>query len=45
VDGPEFDGAHIDYDELIKRQRAYLNEERVSLDSFTLKAKKGAGHD
>jgi ferredoxin/flavodoxin---NADP+ reductase len=45
VDGPEFDGAHIDYDELIKRQRAYLNDERAALNSFTLKAKKGAGND
>ena len=34
VDGPEFDGAHIDYDELIKRQRAYLNEERASLTAL-----------
>jgi ferredoxin--NADP+ reductase len=30
VDGPEFDGHMIDFDELIKRQRVYLPEERVS---------------
>ena len=24
VDGPEFDGHEVDYDELVKRQRAYL---------------------
>ena len=34
VDGPEFDGHEVDYDELIKRQRAYLKEEKVSLDNF-----------
>jgi len=44
VDGPEFDGANIDYDELIQRQRAYLKEEQSSMKSFTLNAKKGAGN-
>jgi ferredoxin--NADP+ reductase len=35
VDGPEFDGHQVDFDELVKRQRAYLTEEKVSLDRFT----------
>lgn len=35
VDGPEFDGHEVDYDELIKRQRAYLKEEKVSMENFT----------
>jgi ferredoxin--NADP+ reductase len=35
VDGPEFDGHEVDYDELVKRQRAYLPEERISMDQFT----------
>jgi len=30
VDGPEFDGHLIDFDELIKRQRVYLPEERLA---------------
>ncbi|MEM2101981.1 MAG: sulfide/dihydroorotate dehydrogenase-like FAD/NAD-binding protein [Candidatus Bathyarchaeia archaeon] len=30
VDGPEFDGHAVDFDELIKRQRVYLPEERVA---------------
>jgi len=30
VDGPEFDGHLIDFDELIKRQRVYLSEERLA---------------
>jgi ferredoxin--NADP+ reductase len=34
VDGPEFDGHQVDFDELVKRQRAYLTEEKVSMDQF-----------
>lgn len=34
VDGPEFDGHEVDYDELVKRQRAYLTEEKLSMDLF-----------
>ena len=35
VDGPEFDGHEVDFDELVKRQRAYLTEEKISMDLFT----------
>ncbi len=38
VDGPEFDGHEVDYDELVKRQRAYLTEEKASMDQFTAKS-------
>jgi ferredoxin--NADP+ reductase len=31
VDGPEFDGHQVNWDELIARQRQYLDEEKVSL--------------
>jgi len=34
VDGPEFDGQEVDFDELVKRQRAYLPEEKASMDRF-----------
>lgn len=34
VDGPEFDGHEVDFVELIKRQRAYLPQERMSWDQF-----------
>lgn len=34
VDGPEFDGHEVDYDELVKRQRAYLTEEKTSMAQF-----------
>jgi ferredoxin--NADP+ reductase len=30
IDGPEFDGHKVDFDELIKRQRMFLPEERLS---------------
>jgi ferredoxin--NADP+ reductase len=30
VDGPEFDGHQVDFDELIMRQRMMLSEERLS---------------
>ena len=39
VDGPEFDGHEVDYDELVKRQRAYLTEEKVSMEQFTASGK------
>jgi ferredoxin--NADP+ reductase len=39
VDGPEFDGHEVDYDELVKRQRAYLTEEKSSMDQFMAMAK------
>jgi ferredoxin/flavodoxin---NADP+ reductase len=34
VDGPEFDGHQVNFDELIERQRAYLEQEKASLDLF-----------
>ena len=30
VDGPEFDGHLVDFDELVKRQKLFLSEERLS---------------
>ena len=30
VDGPEFDAHQVDFDELTRRTRAYLDEERIS---------------
>jgi ferredoxin/flavodoxin---NADP+ reductase len=34
VDGPEFDGHEVNFAELVKRQRAYMKEERDSLETF-----------
>jgi len=33
VDGPEFDGHEVNFAELVKRQRAYLNQERQAMES------------
>jgi ferredoxin--NADP+ reductase len=32
VDGPDFDGHQVDWDLLLSRQRAYLEEERTSAE-------------
>jgi ferredoxin--NADP+ reductase len=32
VDGPEFDAHQVDFDELTRRTRAYLAEERQALE-------------
>lgn len=34
VDGPEFDGHLIDWDEFLKRQKRFVAEEKISLDAF-----------
>ena len=34
VDGPEFDGHQVDYDELSKRLQAYLEDEKECYDEF-----------
>jgi len=36
VDGPEFDGHQVDFDELISRQRLFLPEERLSSELWEL---------
>ena len=34
VDGPEFDGHKVDFDEMMKRQRMYEKQEKESLDRY-----------
>jgi NAD(P)H-flavin reductase len=41
VDGPEFDGHQVDFDELMTRLRVYLPEEKRSLEEYE---KRLAGH-
>jgi ferredoxin--NADP+ reductase len=41
VDGPDFDAHEVDFEELVSRQRAYLAEEKVALDTYL--AEKGGG--
>lgn len=38
VDGPEFDAHQINFDELIARNRTYLNQEKNSLEAYHQKA-------
>ncbi|MEP0823709.1 MAG: sulfide/dihydroorotate dehydrogenase-like FAD/NAD-binding protein [Ignavibacterium sp.] len=42
VDGPEFDGHEVDFDELIMRNRSYLEAERIANQRFEAGAAGGA---
>jgi len=35
VEGPEFDGHAVDFDELMKRQKAYIEQEKKSIELFS----------
>jgi len=35
VDGPEFDGHQVDYDELMLRLQAYTGDEKISYDNYS----------
>ena len=37
VDGPEFDGHQVDFDQLLARQRQYLPQEKESLDAYLVR--------
>jgi len=39
VDGPEFDGHQVDWDELLKRQKRFKDEEKRSLDLYNSKCR------
>jgi ferredoxin--NADP+ reductase len=43
VDGPEFDGHEVDFKELVMRNRAYLAEEKVSMERYLHKDGKCMG--
>jgi len=43
VDGPDFDGHKVDYDELMQRQRVYLPQEKQAYDEYLHKCKIGLG--
>jgi ferredoxin/flavodoxin---NADP+ reductase len=40
VDGPEFDGHLVDWDQLLSRQKIYVAEEKCSLDKYMKEAAK-----
>lgn len=35
IHGPDFDGHKVDFDELIRRNRTYLNEERIKIEQHS----------
>lgn len=41
VDGPDFDGFKVDFDELMKRQRIYLNEEKEAVKEYERRLEEG----
>jgi ferredoxin--NADP+ reductase len=43
VDGPDFDGHQVDWDELMARQRTYLDEEKRSLELWKQSCSCGGG--
>ena len=42
VDGPEFDGHQVDFNELMGRLNAYVEMEKIALESY--ERKKGVKH-
>lgn len=43
VDGPDFDGHKVDYDELMQRQSVYLPQEKQAYEEYLHKCKIGLG--
>ncbi|MCL4707903.1 sulfide/dihydroorotate dehydrogenase-like FAD/NAD-binding protein [bacterium] len=41
VDGPDFDAHQVDFDELVRRQQMYRNEERESVEKFRMLGENG----
>jgi ferredoxin--NADP+ reductase len=39
VDGPDFDAHQVDFDEMVRRQRTYLKQEKESYEAFQRKCK------
>jgi len=39
VDGPEFDGHEVDFDELMQRLQAYTEEEAIATEQHACKCK------
>ena len=44
VDGPEFDGHLVDFDEAMKRSRMYSAEEKLSKEKHICRMKEAAAH-
>lgn len=44
VDGPEFDGHSVDFDELLKRQRMFVKQEKAAYDEYCRIREKSKGY-
>ncbi len=44
VDGPDFNGHDVDFEQLMARQRLYLDEEKQALEKWKLSRKKAKAH-
>jgi ferredoxin--NADP+ reductase len=38
VDGPEFDGSLVDWDEFMNRMKQYKDEEKISMEKYAAEA-------
>jgi ferredoxin--NADP+ reductase len=45
VDGPDFDGHLVDFDELMKRQAMYVPQEKRAYEDYLHKCKIGLGRE
>ena len=45
VDGPEFDGHQVDFDEMLKRMRAFKEEEQAELERFAESVQEDTSRD
>src|SRR5574344_850405 len=45
VDGPEFDGHEVDFDEMLKRMKAFSNQEKADMARFEAEREEREHHD
>jgi ferredoxin--NADP+ reductase len=45
IDGPEFDAHEVDFDELVRRNRTYVTQERQACERASRPTNKGTGSD
>jgi flagellar basal body rod protein FlgB len=44
VDGPDFDAHLVDFEELLKRQRMYLKQEKIAMDNLVSRMDQSTHH-
>lgn len=45
VDGPEFDGHKVDFDEMLKRMKAFSKQERADMEKYEAEQREREDHD